>query len=132
MSGRTAHWDIGHQRSWERCVLGPTPQSLRRPEDTSVTIDPTLTAPGPQNGGKSAGHPGEWTWLDVETARQQANTTARPRGLSGPTPEELWTGREALSAGQRQRFQESVARRRQEVQEEGGNGVQDDEGGGQG
>src|SRR5262249_49074282 len=53
MSGRTAHWDIGHQRSWERCVLGPTPQSLRRPEDTSVTIDPTLTAPGPQNGGKS-------------------------------------------------------------------------------
>src|SRR5262249_12252802 len=76
-----------------------------------------------------AGHPGEWSWLDVETARQQANTTARPRGLAGPTPEEVWTGRGALSAPQRQRVQESVARRRPEERRGGGNGVQDDEGG---
>jgi len=76
-----------------------------------------------------AGHPGEWSWLDVEAARQQANTTARPRGLAGPSPEQLWRAREAISAEQRQRFQESVARWRQGGQPEGGAGEQDDEGG---
>src|SRR6185369_12523060 len=78
-----------------------------------------------------AGHPGEWSWLDVESARQQANTMARPRGLSGATPEELWNGRQALRAEQRQRFQQEVQRWRQEGQAEGGNETQEDDEGGQ-
>ena len=39
------------------------------------------------------GRPGEWTCDDVETARLNANETARPCGLSGPTPDELWAAR---------------------------------------
>lgn len=34
--------------------------------------------------------PGEWTCDDVEAARLQANQTARPYGLSQPTPDQLW------------------------------------------
>ncbi len=40
------------QRSSRRRALGPTPQSLRRPEGTTVTVEPTLIATGTQNGGK--------------------------------------------------------------------------------
>jgi transposase InsO family protein len=44
---------------------------------------------------ESARHdrPGEWTCDDVATARLQANVTARPWGLRGPTPDEAWRTR---------------------------------------
>jgi hypothetical protein len=37
--------------------------------------------------------PGQWTWQDAEAARQEANATARPHGVQGPTPEQGWQGR---------------------------------------
>ena len=67
-----------------------------------------------------AGRPGQWSGLDAEAARQEANATARPRGPAGPTPEQLWQGRPPISARQREQFGASVARCRQEVRQEGG------------
>jgi hypothetical protein len=40
-----------------------------------------------------AGHAGVWTTADLDSARQLANQVARPRGASGPTPEQLWQSR---------------------------------------
>jgi transposase InsO family protein len=54
------------------------------------------------------GHPGRWTADDCEAARLQALRTARPWGVRGPTPEEAWSKREAITADLRQRFQKSV------------------------
>lgn len=48
--------------------------------------------------------PGEWTCDDVEAARRQANATARPRGVHGPTPDEAWAEREPLTASDRASF----------------------------
>jgi len=59
------------------------------------------------------GHPGVWTWDDIETARIEANATARLRGLSGPTPAQLWAARYPLSADTRLHFQATVACYRQ-------------------
>lgn len=39
------------------------------------------------------GRPGEWTCDDVETARLVANAIARPRGATGPSPDDLWSTR---------------------------------------
>lgn len=50
------------------------------------------------------GRPGEWTCDDVEAAVQQANETARPKGLRGPTPAEMWEDQEAISKAQRGMF----------------------------
>jgi transposase InsO family protein len=50
------------------------------------------------------GRPGEWTCDDVEAAVQQANTTARPRGRSGPTPKEIWNERMPLGQPERELF----------------------------
>lgn len=50
------------------------------------------------------GRPGEWTCDDVEAAVLQANETARPKGLRGPTPTEMWEGRKAISEAQRKMF----------------------------
>jgi len=50
------------------------------------------------------GRPGEWTCDDVEAARIRANRTVRPRGINGPTPEELWSMREPLSHDLRKAF----------------------------
>src|SRR5262249_11848050 len=44
------------------------------------------------------GHAGYWTWDDVQAARDEANATARPRGLHGPTPEQAWAARRPVSA----------------------------------
>jgi transposase InsO family protein len=56
-----------------------------------------------------AGRPGVWTWDDVEAGRLEANATARPRGETGPTPEEIWTNRDRLTGEQRKRFAAAVA-----------------------
>jgi hypothetical protein len=50
------------------------------------------------------GHPGYWTTDDCEAARRQANETARPWGLHGPTPEEAWSRRRPISEELRRRF----------------------------
>ena len=50
------------------------------------------------------GRPGEWTCDDVEAAVQQANTTARPHGHLGPTPQETWNDRMPLGQAERELF----------------------------
>jgi transposase InsO family protein len=61
------------------------------------------------------GHPGHWTWDDVARAQLEANATARPHGPAGPTPEDAWLQRPAISVAQRQLFQAAVKRRRSEA-----------------
>jgi len=56
-----------------------------------------------------------WTWDDVEAARLEANATSRPRGLYGPTPDDLWPNRSALTSLQRALFQATLDRLRREV-----------------
>jgi len=60
---------------------------------------------------------GGWTSRDLETARQQANETARPRGPKGPTPAEAWRQREAITAAERRIFTETVTRLEPKVRE---------------
>jgi transposase InsO family protein len=60
------------------------------------------------------GRPGQWSCDDVEAARLEANATARLRGRSGPSPDECWSARTPLTYQHRQRFQDTVARLRQE------------------
>jgi hypothetical protein len=50
------------------------------------------------------GRPGAWTCDDAEAARLEANETALPRGVHGPTPGEAWEGRRRLDAGERAAF----------------------------
>lgn len=64
-----------------------------------------------------SGHPGYWTSDDVAAAQSEANTTARPRGETGPTPDELWQTRRPLTAEERRLFQEAVRRQREELGE---------------
>lgn len=52
----------------------------------------------------SRGQAGHWTPDDVESARCQANTQARPSGPNGPTPAELFAARQAVSPATRQAF----------------------------
>jgi transposase InsO family protein len=59
-------------------------------------------------------HPGEWTHDDVAAAREEANSTARPRGPAGPTPQEMWRTRRRLTTPERALFQEAVDRLREE------------------
>jgi hypothetical protein len=59
----------------------------------------------PGTTGPATGHATTW-----EAARLQANQTARPAGHDGPTPEEMWRGRTANSAGERVAFAATVAR----------------------
>ena len=66
------------------------------------------------------GRPGSWTWHDVELGRLEANASARPRGPRGPTPDQAWAGRPALTDAPRQAFAATLARRRAEVCQEQG------------
>jgi transposase InsO family protein len=54
------------------------------------------------------GCPDDWTFDDTVTARLEANATARPRGINGPCPDELWTVRTPVTAEERQAFQQTV------------------------
>lgn len=58
---------------------------------------------------------GEWTCDDVEAARRQGNECGRPRGLNGPTPDQIWRGRSKISGEERARFR--AAYRQHERQE---------------
>jgi transposase InsO family protein len=62
-----------------------------------------------------AGHPTIWTFDDVALARLEANATARPRGETGPTPDELWSQRRPLTTVERHLFAEAVQRQRATV-----------------
>ena len=57
------------------------------------------------------GHPGHWTWDDVEAARLQANATSRPHDAKGSCPDELWANRTAITDGERRSFDELVQRK---------------------
>jgi hypothetical protein len=55
-----------------------------------------------------AGRAGNWTWDDAEGARREANTLARPHGPRGPSPEEAWASRTAISSEERAAFRSQV------------------------
>ena len=56
--------------------------------------------------------PGEWTRDDIERARLRMNEEGRPRGASGPTPNQIWDGRTRIAAEERRRFVAQCARYR--------------------
>jgi hypothetical protein len=66
------------------------------------------------------GRPGEWTCDDAEAARQEANQTARPWGVRGPTPEEAWRGRATIRPDERDAFAAVVRRHERQAREEQG------------
>jgi transposase InsO family protein len=70
-----------------------------------------------------SGRPTEWNCDDVAAAQAEANATARPKGPSGPTPEELWAARRPVSAEQRACFGATVERQRPVVRQEAGWGT---------
>ena len=59
-----------------------------------------------------AGHPGYWTSDDVAGAQTEANATARPQGMNGPTPNELWPMRRPITAEARHLFHKTVQQER--------------------
>jgi transposase InsO family protein len=61
------------------------------------------------------GYPGEWTWADAAAARCEANATARPRGLLGPSAEELWAARTPIAPEEREAFWQSAVSRYEEL-----------------
>ena len=64
---------------------------------------------------ESARHdrPGEWTCDDVAAARRQANQTAHPWGLGGPTPEMAWNGRARITEIDAHAFRSAYDRHRE-------------------
>ena len=56
--------------------------------------------------------PGCWTWDDVAAARLEANATARPRGLTGPTPDEAWAAHASIPTDERISFGKLVEEHR--------------------
>ncbi len=61
------------------------------------------------------GRPGQWTCDDLECARREANETARPWGVHGPTPEEVWRNRTPISEEERAVFARTVVKMREEA-----------------
>lgn len=63
---------------------------------------------------ESARHdrPGQWTCDDVAAARLQANTTARPWGLYGPTPDAAWQQRVTITDLEARLFRTAYDRER--------------------
>lgn len=59
--------------------------------------------------------PGEWSCDDVEGARLQANQTARPYGLIGPTPDDVWQCRQFPEDSERSAFADIVQRYQDEM-----------------
>ena len=67
-----------------------------------------------------AGHPGQWTSINLAAARTEANTSARPRRLHGLTPQQVWDARPPLCPDQRTRFDASVAQFQTEARQQRG------------
>jgi transposase InsO family protein len=66
------------------------------------------------------GQPDLWTSGLVEAARRQANETARPRRLHVLTPDEVWDGRQRLTADERAAFRASVGQYQADARQEKG------------
>ena len=66
------------------------------------------------------GRPGQWNCDDVAAAALEANATARPRGPSGPSPDELWAARSPIGAAERARFELEMERQRSATDAQGG------------
>jgi transposase InsO family protein len=72
------------------------------------------------------GRDGAWSWEDLETARLQANELSRPRGVRGPTPDEMWAARRVVSDEERGAFLATLTSQQEELaREENGPGKQD-------
>jgi transposase InsO family protein len=56
------------------------------------------------------GAPGEWTWEDLEAARQEANAAPVARRETSPTRAAVWAGRSPLDEAARATFQAEVLR----------------------
>jgi transposase InsO family protein len=65
--------------------------------------------------------PGQWTCDDLEAARLQANSTSRPWGVRGPTPDEVFAERRPITPTERAAFLASY--RRQESGEREARGI---------
>jgi putative transposase len=59
------------------------------------------------------GRPGEWTCDDVVAACRQANDTAHPWGLVGPTPERAWRRRTAITEIETRAFRAAYDRHKE-------------------
>jgi transposase InsO family protein len=59
------------------------------------------------------GAPGDWTWDDVEAARQEANAACVGRREASPTRAGVWASRPPLGAQERATFHAEVLRQRQ-------------------
>jgi len=62
--------------------------------------------------------PGEWTCDDVEAARMRANELSRPRGIDGPTPNEIWGSHPRVSPDERRLFNERLEQKRKKLVDE--------------
>jgi len=51
-------------------------------------------------------HPGVWTFDDVSAALEEANAFARPRGVYGPSPNEIWQARSSIATAGRLSFEQ--------------------------
>lgn len=60
-------------------------------------------------------HADWWSSEDTATARATLNSTVRPWGYRGPTPDDRWRTREPLSAEERSNFRTLVATNQREV-----------------
>jgi len=61
-----------------------------------------------ENAAARRGCPDAWTYDDVELARCEANATARPCGMNGPCPDEMWTARTAIPPEERRSFHQTI------------------------
>ena len=69
--------------------------------------------------------PGEWTCDDVEAARLRANELSRPDGHLGPTPQQKWRQRNAVTQDEREVFKGVVTCMTLDVRREKGLGEND-------
>ena len=66
------------------------------------------------------GRPGRWTSDDLEAGRLQANQTARPWGVTKPTPDEVWAHRKSVTGEARDRFRGAAVYYEQQARQEEG------------
>ena len=60
---------------------------------------------------------GAWTSDHIEAARLRSNEVTRPHGAKGPSPDEMFDSRKAISADERKTFIETVAVYEEEARE---------------
>jgi transposase InsO family protein len=97
--------------SWGVCALFSPPRTPRYNGSCEAGIGSMKVRTHHQ--AAAAGRPGEWTCDDAEAARLQANQTARPWGVRGPTPEEIWGVRQPVQDQERVGFGAAARQREQ-------------------